>query len=118
MPRNTRPGARRLIDAMECAVTGARRVGAIATPVPSLMRDVFAAEHGPLSGKGDFRDDLKGVLERWKVSADVGEVLDIWTLVQPIEEANYPLVRKPYTTRQIAGVVKQLLASRAEVPEA
>ena len=40
MPRKTRPGAIRLIEAIECAVTGAMRVPGIDTPVPSLMRDV------------------------------------------------------------------------------
>jgi hypothetical protein len=49
MPRNTRPGASWLIEAIECAVTGASRVGATATPVPSRMREVLAGgerQHG------------------------------------------------------------------------
>ena len=40
MPRKTRPGAMRLMEAMECAVTGAMRVPAMATPVPSRMVEV------------------------------------------------------------------------------
>ena len=43
MPRNTRPGARRLIEAIEWAVTGAVRVPGIATPVPIWIVRVFAA---------------------------------------------------------------------------
>ena len=43
IPRNTRPGAIRLMLAMEWAVTGAMRVPAIATPVPSWIVDVCCA---------------------------------------------------------------------------
>ena len=43
MPRKARPGARRLMDAIEWAVTGASRVPGMATPVPRRMRDVLAA---------------------------------------------------------------------------
>jgi hypothetical protein len=43
MPRKTRPEASRLMLAIECAVTGASRVGATETPVPSRMREVLAA---------------------------------------------------------------------------
>ena len=43
MPRKTPPGAIRLIEAIEWAVTGAIRVPGMATPVPSRMRDVLWA---------------------------------------------------------------------------
>ena len=43
MPRKTRPGAMRLMEAMECAVTGAMRVPAMATPVPRRMVEVWCA---------------------------------------------------------------------------
>ncbi len=42
-PRIARPGASRLIVAIECAVTGSIRFDGIATPVPSLIRFVFSA---------------------------------------------------------------------------
>ena len=43
IPRKTRPGASRLTEAIEWAVTGAIRVPGMATPVPSLIREVFCA---------------------------------------------------------------------------
>ncbi len=43
MPRITRPGAIRLIVARALAVTGAVRVPAIATPVPTFTRHVALA---------------------------------------------------------------------------
>ena len=43
MPRKVLPGAIRLMEAIECAVTGAMRVPGIATPVPSLIRLVLCA---------------------------------------------------------------------------
>jgi hypothetical protein len=42
-PSTTRPGASAPIDAIAHAVTGAIRVPAIATPVPSTMRLVATA---------------------------------------------------------------------------
>ena len=42
-PKNTRPGASAAMLAMEWAVTGAIRVGAMETPVPSLIREVLTA---------------------------------------------------------------------------
>jgi len=39
-PRATRPGKRRFRVAIECAVTGAMREGATATPVPNVISRV------------------------------------------------------------------------------
>ena len=43
IPKKTRPGAMRLIDAIECAVTGATRTPGIATPVPKRILVVCCA---------------------------------------------------------------------------
>ena len=47
--KKVRPGASALMVAIECAVTGAKRVEAMATPVPSLIRDVFDAANANIA---------------------------------------------------------------------
>ncbi|MHC4955059.1 MAG: HAD family hydrolase [Planctomycetota bacterium] len=52
--------------------------------VDEFLADVFAVEGPALIGQSDFRDDLQGVLKRWKVRRPIDEVLRIWEMIAPV----------------------------------
>lgn len=48
-----------------------------------FLAEVFAAERPCVTGGEDFAVALARVLERWQCDANVEDVLDLWTLIEP-----------------------------------
>ena len=48
-----------------------------------LIQEIFSAELPGLSGKGDFTEDLRHVLSRWRLAERLADVLRIWTSIRP-----------------------------------
>jgi putative hydrolase of the HAD superfamily len=59
----------------------------------AFLADVFAAEKPCLTGDGDFRCALDGVLRRWNSEVRLEEALRVWTLIDP-DEAVLGVVRR------------------------
>jgi putative hydrolase of the HAD superfamily len=78
----------------------------------AFVRDVFEAERPALVGQGDFRQDLRQVLQRWGSSASVDEALRLWQNIQPDPEA-LALVEQIRTTGRTAALASNQQAQRA-----
>ena len=80
----------------------------------AFLSDVFAAEHAPLRGQGDFRVALAEVLKHWQVDVPVDEVLSIWCEIEPIANLDSLLADLRSTGAQLCLATNQQ-AYRARV---
>ena len=48
-----------------------------------FMSEIFDAERTCITGHQNFATALQTVMQRWQCNADVEEVLDLWTMIEP-----------------------------------
>lgn len=51
-----------------------------------FLAELFAAERPCITGEQDFGLILEDILQRWQCGVSAGDVLDIWTLIEPSHE--------------------------------
>lgn len=48
-----------------------------------FLGDIFAAEDRCVTGELDFATALQDVMHKWECNADIDEILNLWTLIEP-----------------------------------
>jgi putative hydrolase of the HAD superfamily len=71
--------------AVEYELAFSKILGSRIPEANQFFADIFLIERASLDGKGDFRKDLIGLLNRWDLLPDPDEVLNISTQIKPNE---------------------------------